>query len=494
MKRWAVISCLLLTLGAGIAAADGAEAEGISALVGSWLGTLKLGSASLRIVFNVELKDGLPLATMDSPDQGAKGIPVSKVTLIDSVAVFEVKAIGGVFEGRFSADGASLAGSLKQSGAAFPLILQRTVPTPTLTPTPTSTAQGTASTPEPSRPQLPQAPYPYDSIDLEFPNSKAGIRLSGTLTLPEGRGPFPALVLVSGSGAQNRDEEIMGHKPFLVIADYLARCGIATLRYDDRGVGASGGAFPAATTFDFADDALAAVSFLSGRPGIDPKRLGIVGHSEGGIVAAIAASRNPLVSFIVMLAGPGIRGDKLLLLQNEALARASGADAVVIAEAKALNSSLYAIAMKDLPEAEAKKEIIALLKSLAGAGGGEDAGGALDAEAERIAAQLLNPWMKAFLSIDPAIYLSELKIPVLALIGGKDLQVPAEENLVAIEAALKAAGNLRYRLLRLEGLNHLFQHAATGSPDEYASIEETFAPEALAAMGDWMQSIVQGGK
>ena len=484
-----LIFSLLFALGVGFsAAADGGE-QNASALVGVWQGSLQIGSVSLRIVFNVEFRDGALRATMDSPDQGAKGIPVSKVTLADSVAVFEVKAISGVFEGRLSADGSSLPGILRQGGGAFPLALQR-ASTSQASPTPGSASSSPSA---PSRPQLPVAPFPYESIDLEFPNDKAGIRLAGTLTVPGGQGPFPAVILVTGSGAQNRDEEILGHKPFLVIADYLARRGIAALRYDDRGVGGSGGSFSAATTFDFTDDAIAALSFLRDRPEIDPKRIGIVGHSEGGIVAAIAASRNSSLSFIVMLAGPGVRGDRLLLMQNEALARASGADATQIAEAKSLNAALYEIAMKNVSVSDAKRDIIAFLKSKANGTATGDGGSALDAEAERIAAQLLNPWMRGFLSIDPALYLSAVKIPVLAMIGSKDLQVPAEENLPAIETALGKAGNDRFKLVRLEGLNHLFQHATTGRPDEYASIEETFAPEVLAAMGDWVLSTLAGG-
>lgn len=489
MKRFVLISCLLSILGTGFAIAAGGEEHMSAALVGSWQGSLQIGSVSLRIVFNVELKDGVLRATMDSPDQGAKGIPVSKITLADSVAVFEVKAISGVFEGRLSTDGSSLSGILKQGGGALSLTLQRSANSPAA-PTPGAALSSLSA---PSRTQEPLAPYPYDAIDLEFLNDKAGIRLAGTLTVPRGQGPFPAIILVTGSGAQNRDEEILGHKPFLVIADYLARRGIAALRYDDRGVGGSGGSFSAATTFDFTDDVIAALSFLRSRSEIDPKRIGIVGHSEGGIVAAIAASRNSSLSFIVMLAGPGVRGDRLLIMQNEALARASGADAAQLAEAKSLNGALYEIAMKNVPVADAKREIIAFLKSKANGTASGDDGNALDAEAERIAGQLLNPWMQGFLSIDPALYLSSVKIPVLAMIGSKDLQVPAEENLLAIETALNKAGNDRFKLIRLEGLNHLFQHATTGRPDEYASIEETFAPEALAAMGDWVLSSLAGG-
>jgi len=471
----------------GISFAAGGEAQKASALVGVWQGSLKVSAVSLRIAFNVDMKEGALSATMDSLDQGVKGIPVSNVTLLDSVVTFEVKTISGIFEGKLSADGSSIDGNWKQGGGTFPLALRKTVKAQVPKPGTASDSSASAGFQEPSK------PYPYDAIDVEFPDPKAGIRLSGTLTIPKGSGPFPAIILVTGSGPQNRDEEILGHKPFLVIADYLARRGIAALRYDDRGVGSSGGSFPSATTFDFTDDALAALAFLAGRPGIDAKRLGIVGHSEGAIVAAIAASRDGNLSFIVMLAGPGVRGDKLLLMQNEALAKASGANASAIAAARSINAELYAIAMREGEAADLKMGIISTLKAHARESKGGEAGDSLEAEAGRVADQLLNPWTRSFLSIDPTRYLSTINIPVLAMNGSKDLQVPAEENLKAIGAALRAAGNNRSKLLELDGLNHLFQHAVTGLPEEYGSIVETFAPEALSALGDWIESTVQGG-
>lgn len=472
---------------AGIAAASGSGYQDASALVGVWQGSLKAGGVSLRIAFNVDMKAGSPSATMDSLDQGVKGIPVSKIALVDSIVTFEVKAVSGIFEGRLSADGSSIQGNWKQGGGTYPLALRKTAKDQAPKP---GAAMNAAI---PSGSQEPAKPYPYEAIDVEFPDSKAGIRLSGILTVPKGSGPFPGIVLVTGSGPQNRDEEILGHKPFLVIADYLARRGIAALRYDDRGVGESGGSFASATTFDFTDDALAAATFLAGRPEIDAKNLGIVGHSEGALVAAIAASRSEMPSFIVMLAGPGVRGDKLLLMQNEALAKASGASAAAIANAASINAELYAIAMRQGEAADLRAEIISTLKSKAGESGGGAGKNDLDAEAERVADQLLNPWMRSFLSIDPAAFLSGIGIPVLAMNGTKDLQVPADENLKAIGSALTAAGDNRFKLLKLEGLNHLFQHATTGLPEEYGSIVETFAPEALSALGDWIESTVKGG-
>ncbi|MCE1195843.1 alpha/beta hydrolase [bacterium] len=312
------------------------------------------------------------------------------------------------------------------------------------------------------------------AIDVVVRNAAAGIDLAGTLLLPAGVGPFPAV-----SGAQNRDEELLGHKPFKAIAEYLAGRGVASLRCDDRGVGASGGNFAAATTFDFASDARAAVAFLAGRPEIDARRVGLVGHSEGGLIAAIVGAEDPALSFIAMLAGPGLRGDRLLLAQNAALAAASGMGAEAIAAANALNARLYAIAVKAEEPSAVRAEIVAAMT--------EAMGGAIPAAvAERAADQLLNPWTRAFLAIDPADYLSKVRIPALALNGTKDLQVPAEANLAAIGRALDAAGNKAYSLVSLEGLNHLFQRAKTGLPQEYAAIAEDFAPEALAALGDWI--------
>lgn len=481
MRRAMMISCFLLALGIGYVTA--ADSRNASSLVGTWEGTLKVGAVTLRMVFNVSQKDGALVATMDSPDQGVRGIPVSAVALADAVATFEVKKISGVYQGTLSADGSRLEGGWKQGGRTFPLSLQKAV---------AGQAPSQAEAPSQSAPALgkaeePSVPFPYEAIEVSFDNPKAGVQLSGTLTLPKGSGPFPALVLVTGSGPQNRDEEILGHKPFLVIADYLTRRGIAVLRYDDRGVGRSGGVFSSATTFDFSDDALAAVAFLAARPKIDAGKIGVVGHSEGAIVAAIAASRSAAVSFIVMLAGPGVRGDQLLLMQGEAIAKASGASMATIAEAKSINAELYAIAMRQGSAAELKAEIVKVLKERAtGMKGASD--GAEDTEAGNVADQLLSPWMRSFLALDPSRYLASVKIPVLAMNGSKDVQVPAEANLSAIGAALKMAGNDRFKLLELDGLNHLFQHATTGLPDEYGSIAETFAPEALSALGDWIEA------
>jgi hypothetical protein len=485
--RFAFAPWLLLGLfvAFGVASAgaqqNGPSQESLMTLAGDWSGSLKLGTISLRIVFHVAPPGALYPATMDSPDQGAKGIPVSAVRVEGNNVTFEVSSIGGRYRGTLREDG-TLEGVWMQSGQSFPLNLSKQ---------PAQTSQKPAVSDEPS------PPFPYVAEDVNFSDQKAGIQLAGTLTVPEGQGPFPAVVLVSGSGPQNRDEEILGHRPFLVLADYLTRRGIAVLRYDDRGVGGSKGSFQSATTFDFADDAQAALDFLAGRPEIDARHLGVVGHSEGAIVASILAARgaegaqNASVAFCVLLGGPGVRGDELLLMQNAALGRASGLSDAQISEAGRVNRELYSIAMSDGTTAELRKKIIDTMESVI------DSAPALtaqqkEAQKERVPSQadeLLSPWTRTFLSLDPSEYLKKVGVPVLALDGSKDLQVPARENLAAIAAALKSAGNQSATTVELAGLNHLFQHAGTGLPSEYGEIQETFAPEALKRIGDWILSV-----
>ncbi|MEN6490951.1 MAG: alpha/beta fold hydrolase, partial [Rectinema sp.] len=376
----------------------------------------------------------------------------------------------------------ALEGTWKQSGLSFPLNLERQ---------PAQAAQKPVATGEPS------PPFPYIAKDVVFIDEKAGIQLAGTLTLPEGKGPFPGVVLVSGSGQQNRDEEILGHKPFLVLADYLTRRGIAVLRYDDRGAGGSKGSFQSATTFDFADDAQAAVDFLARQTGIDAHHIGVIGHSEGAIVASILAARgaedtqDAKVAFIVLLGGPGVRGDELLLMQNAALGRASGLSESQIAQANKINRELYSIAMSEGDVSTLRKKIVDTMNGVIESTPSLTAQQkeAQKAQVEAQADQLLSPWIRTFLSLDPSEYLRRVQVPVLALDGSKDLQVPAKENLAAISAALNAAGNHSATMTELEGLNHLFQHANSGLPSEYGEIEETFAPEALKQIGDWILSV-----
>jgi pimeloyl-ACP methyl ester carboxylesterase len=339
------------------------------------------------------------------------------------------------------------------------------------------------------RPQEPVKPYPYYEEEVFFENTEAGITLAGTLTLPGKDGRYPAVVLISGSGAQNRDEEIMGHKPFLVLADYLTKNGIAVLRFDDRGTAASTGNFQTATSFDLSKDVEAGVQYLQTRKEINKKKIGLIGHSEGGMIAPMLASRSKDIAFIVLLAGIGIPGDQLLLLQQELIARASGVDEEDWQKGKSINQGAFEIVIQSTQQEELLKDLTAYfkqaLKEVPQSGMPE---GVTENDYINLAVrQLSSPWMQYFIKYNPSPVLEKVKCPVLAINGGKDLQVPAKVNLDAIKAALIKGGNKQVTTKEIPGLNHLFQECTTGLPAEYASIEQTFSPIALEEILQWIK-------
>jgi len=323
-------------------------------------------------------------------------------------------------------------------------------------------------------------PRPYSERGVRFDNPAGHNQLAGTLNVPNGKGPFPAVVLVSGTGHNTRDEDVWSHKIFLVLADALSRKGIAVLRYDKRGVGGSTGDYDAATTVDFASDAEAAVTWLKAQPEIDPHHVGVLGHSEGGIIAPAVAAEDESVAFVVMIAGPTIRGDKLFVLQSAMTAKTYGAPDDYIAKRKLFDQALYdAIisAPSDAVALDRAKAIVA--KGVADKVIDSNEAGTLPQDDAR-------PWERYFLAYDPAPTLAKLKIPVLALNGSLDVQVPAKENLAAAREALKTNPNAI--VIELPGMNHLLQDAKTGSPNEYNDIEETMSPTALKIICDWMST------
>jgi fermentation-respiration switch protein FrsA (DUF1100 family) len=442
-------------------------------LAGSWQGSIKVGGFELRIVLNVTAKeDGALLATLDSPDQGAKGIPVDDVSARDKDVKVGLKTIKASFEGKLSDDGKELAGTWKQGGSDLPLTFKRL-----------------DKAPDYARPQDPKKPYPYADEEVTFENKPAGVKFAGTLTLPKGKGPFPAAVLITGSGAHDRNESLLGHRPFLVLADHLTRHGIAVLRYDDRGVGGStGGDKLAVTSADLADDALAAVAFLKGRPEIDPEKIGLIGHSEGGIIAPLAAAKSGDVAFIVLLAGTGLPGEEVLYRQGELIRRAMGVDDQKVARGRSLQEKMFAILKKEKDDKAAREQIeAAILEEPAKRGDDEKK----DAEkqkgfAEGQAKFVVTPWFRFFLTYDPVPTLKKVKCPVLALNGERDLQVPPKPDLEGIEKALKEGGNKDFTVKELPKLNHLFQTCETGALSEYGKIDETFAPSALEEISGWI--------
>lgn len=438
---------------------------------GSWAGKMKTPAGELQMVLHFSMTDADTIkATADAPDQGAKDIPCGRVTLLDDTLFVDIPIVKGWYRGGFSSD-TVLTGVWTQLGGMYDLELKKG-----------------AKPVEQKRPQEPKPPYPYREEEVKFMNTVENFSLAGTLTLPQGEGPFPAVVLISGSGQQDRDETINNHKPFKVIADHLTRNGIAVLRYDDRGVGGSKGKTNNSTSLTNADDAEAAVNYLLQHPEINKKKIGLAGHSEGGLIAPIVASRNANIAFIVSLAGPGVRGYDLILRQSEDIMRVSGSSESEITETVTSNGQLFRMAIAQPDQRKFAKEAMEWYsKDL------DSKGLTQEERKEKMAAftqglvSVNNPWMRYFLDTDPAQFWSAVKCPVLALNGEKDLQVSHEMNLPVIKTAVRKGGNRKVKTVLLPGLNHLFQTTETGSPNEYGKIEETFSPAVLELMTTWIR-------
>ncbi|MXN91557.1 alpha/beta fold hydrolase [Flavobacterium sp. Sd200] len=439
-------------------------------IIGAWHGQLAFTGGQLRLDLNITKTESGYTATMDSPDQKAMGIPVTTITFESNTLNFAIPKGNLSYKGQLLDN--AFKGTFTQNGMDIPLTLSRNEVTIT----------------KPKRPQEPAKPYPYYEEEVTFKNEKAGITLAGTLSLPKKEGSYPAVILVSGSGAQNRDEELLGHKPFLVLADYLTRHGIAVLRYDDRGTAASTGEYQNATTQDFATDANAAFNYLLSRKEINKNKIGIAGHSEGGVVAPMVAASNPKVAFIVLMAGTGIPGDELLLLQNFLINKAEGMPEEELNKMGAILKNAYDIIKQENNATAAHIKVKAVfneqLRPLF-----LSKGIPVDQVNQLIEAQsadLTSAWYWNFIRYNPATALEKVKCPILAINGSNDLQVPARANLDAIKRATDKGGNKKVTIKELPGLNHLFQTSAKGAPSEYSEIEETFSPTALKEIADWI--------
>jgi len=432
------------------------------AVLGSWAGTLDTGVAELRIVLHVEEGDDGLTATMDSPDQGATGIPVSDVTVTGDSVALQVAQIGGTYEGVLTSAADTMAGTWTQQGRSFPL---------------TFTPADESDVGPPPRPQHPEPPYPYVEEEVTFENDAAGLTLAGTLTRPEGEGPHPAVVLLSGSGPQNRNSKVAGHKLFHVLADHLTRRGLAVLRYDERGVGASEGAFDGATTEDFAADAAAAVRFLHEHPAVDADRVGLLGMSEGGIVAPMVHTDRVPVDVLVLMAGPSVPGHEIWVEQQATIAAAQGAPPSVVDSIRSTQRRLTRILRTTSDSAAIAEQLRPMLEKR----------GATDEQIRAQLAQVTAPWFRSFIQHDPRPTLRQLDVPVLALYGSTDLQVPPGQNAEPMRSALADSPSDDVTVRVLDGLNHLFQPAETGLPSRYAQIDTTMAPEALETISTWIR-------
>ncbi len=447
---------VLAAVAAALLAAQPASFEG------PWHGILNAGLMKLRIGVNVQNHDGKLTATLDSPDQGAFGIPLDSVTVEGARIRFSKQALGLSYEGALRGD--RIEGNFSQAGQTFPLAFER------------GKAEALA------RPQYPKAPLPYDAEEVTVASGE--VRLAGAFTHPKQGGPFAALLLVTGSGPQDRDETVFDQKPFLVIADYLTRAGYAVLRLDDRGTGKSTGNFQVSGLNEFTDDALAAIAWLKARPDVNGKRIGILGHSEGGMVGPLAAIRSSDVAFLIMLAGPAQPFEDLLIEQSSGMMRAAGAPEAAIEYNTKISHETFAILRQEPEPAQARKRLHQLVEEWKFKEEQPELAAQLEAGLEK----LLSPEIRSAFAYSAADTLAKLRCPVLALYGGKDLQVPADSNALAAAAAFATGHVPSFTIEKLAGLNHLFQTAKTGAVTEYAQSEETISPRALETIGAWLRT------
>ncbi|WP_312819891.1 alpha/beta hydrolase family protein [Kaistella carnis] len=428
-------------------------------ITGSWYGNLDVQGQELPLVFHIEKEGNYLKSTFDSPTQGAKGIPIQKTLFENNELTFNASNLGITFSGKLNAQ--KIDGIFSQSGINFPLLLSRNAETTVV-----------------NRPQTPKPPFNYNSDDVTFKNDTEGNLLAGTLATPKNFNKNqPILVMITGSGAQDRNEEMFEHKPFLVIADDLAKKGIATLRLDDRGIGGSEKGKEGATSEDFATDINSAVNYLV-KNGY--KNIGLIGHSEGGMIAPMVADLNKNVKFLVLLAAPGIPILDLVLDQNKKLAESANLPQDAIDDVLAIKSKTFSFA-KNYKGKDFKTDFTKYLE--------ENFPKMIAQEREAYIAQMSSAWFQYFIKFNPDDYLSKVKIPVLVVDGSLDMQVSAKENLAGIKKSLIKAENKKFEVLEFEGLNHLFQTATTGNPSEYGQIEETFSPKVLDKISSWILAL-----
>ncbi|RAJ02295.1 hypothetical protein LX64_03304 [Chitinophaga skermanii] len=452
----------------------------IKDISGDWFGTLDVGAGKLRLQLHTEKEGTGYKGKLISIDQGNATLQADTLTYNESTGElrFVLNKLQVVYTGVWDSNKSAFSGDFYQ-GKNMKLVLKK--------------ENAASFTAKKIRPQTPQQPYPYDSEDVTFPNETDHITLAGTLTKPKSGGPFPVVVLITGSGPQNRNEELMGHEPFLIWADYLTKQGIAVLRYDDRGVGKSTGNYAKSGIPDFFRDAQAAVNYLATRSDIDPKKIGLMGHSEGGVVAPMVAAEDKRVAFVVSLAGVGINGVELMAKQNYLVWKSNGKTEAEALEREKLMRELFIIANATPNKNELGKKAKTVLEQLYATSLSEE-------EKKKVTPEMFNlqtamsvssPSIAAILNIQPEKYLPYIKCPVLAVNGEKDIQVQADENLQGFDTQIKKGGNKQITTKKFPGLNHLFQHCTTCTVAEYAEIDETVAPAVLQYVGAWMQTQVR---
>jgi len=455
---WSILGLLILSI-------FSPSKSGAQDLTGFWAGKVDLPTVKLTLIFEFA-QPGNDTVKLDIPEQEANDLIGTILKVSDDSLVFRHEELNRTFYGEFL-NGSTVKGNWEKNKISIPVTLNKTETPPTL-----------------KRPQSPQPPFPYLSEEVEYINSKSGLKLAGTLTIPKKADGCPAVVLITGSGAQDRDETIFGHKQFFVIADYFARNGIAVLRVDDRGVGGSEGNIAVSTSEEFADDALAGINFLKTQKEIDSLKIGLIGHSEGGLIAPIAATTSNDVAFFIMMAGPGMIGEQILSEQNDLALSAAGMPEYVVKQNRAVQKTMFDVLKNEPDSALAHRELQIKLSQ----GFYDGMNNEMKAQVDGRIKGINSKWFRYFLTYNPQPTLSKVRCPVLALNGVKDLQVPVS-NLEAIEKAVKSGGNENVTVIAFENLNHLFQNCTTGAVAEYSQIEETIDPEVLEIMKDWILEV-----
>lgn len=464
MKKQLILFAIMLA---------GGFAKAQTGFTGIWEGKINAG-AEVRIIFQISYDAAnKPVATMGVPGQGLRDVSTTVDIDGDSIHI-GIAQFHSKYSGLLRGD--SITGTFHQ-GIPLPLNLNKV----------TSVA-------EKVRPQTPVPPFPYKTEDLVYTNSDKSITYGATITIPPGKGPFPAAILLTGSGQQNRDEEILGHKPFAVIADHLTRKGIIVLRVDDRGMGQTTGDIFSATTRDFADDALVSLNYLLNRKEVDKSKVGLVGHSEGGMIAQLIAAERKDLSFIIMLAAPGEKTLKLMNDQNEAILTKAGLPVSYISAYLSLyNDILTTVLETDNTQAfEKVKTVVDNWTAKTAANIVVATTGIKDDRSKtefinRFVSQLGNPWFRYFLSYDPAPTVKNISAKVLAVNGSSDIQVLSKQNLAGIEGALKKSSSKSYEIKEFPGLNHLFQECKACTVAEYSELDQTISPALLEYISSWLK-------
>ncbi len=440
------------------------------AIIGSWKGKIAFNSIDLGINMHAEkTKFGLN-ATMDSPDQGQYGIAADSIAFFNDTLIFTIASLKVRYVGVLKNE--TITGQFSQNGSPFPLTFTRMNPA------------------EIKEAKSHILVYSYQTEEINIKNKRANVSLNGILSYPEKGNKFPLAILISGSGAQDKDCNLFGVKHFEIAADYLSKNGFAVFRYDDRQVGKSTGNFATSTTADFAEDTKTIVNQLAKHKKIDASKIGLIGHSEGAIIAFMTAANNPKIAYVISLGGPGLTGDSILILQTGLISKGSGQADSITENVLALNRAAYSLVRNAKNQDTLKKALTLLFEESTKANNPDTSSATKDFIIANVA-QLTNPWVQYFIKNDPAPYLQKIKSPVLALNGQEDVQVPAIVNLQAIEYYVKKGGNYKITIKMYPKLNHLFQACITCQPSEYPSLKTSFSPQVLEEMRNWIKYTVE---